>query len=108
MQTIETPTIQGIKLKPLNTFRFSRIKRYLEARNCESDESVQILLAYAALAMASDERKLHIYDTDYEEAVVDAGLSLTDDELVVIGNYISELMTKQNEASVEIVTPEKK
>lgn len=108
MKSIETPVIRGIKLKPLNTFRWSRIKTYMVSKQGEIDETIHLILAYATLAMASDERSLHIYSSQFEDAIVDTGLTLDDEELAIVSDYISAVINAKEDAEVVVENDGKK
>ena len=75
---MNTPTIKGIKLRPLNTYRWSTIREFIRSEHGKNkDQELVVILAYTALASSEE---------------------LSDEEITEIGTYMTTVLNINKKA----------
>lgn len=106
---ITEPTIRGLVLRPLTSFRWNTITAYVDKyKKPGFDQGVQAVFAYATLATSDTEPKLHGNLELLDEAVIETGITLTEEEATLVGDYINSIINEKNKAKVEVVNTEGK
>jgi len=101
---MKTPTIQDKELRPLNTYRWSTVKDFLQTEHGRKrDSEITVILTYIALAMSDDEKSLHLDYDVLAEAVVDAGINVSDEDFLIVGEYMTKVLdiNKKSEFTTE-------
>jgi len=107
MKNITEPTINGVTLRPLTSFVLGRVRAYVQSDYGQGlGEGQAATFSYAAIATSENPAPLFGSFDALHDATVKIGFELSEDDALAIGQYITDVITEAEAASVE--TPEGK